>query len=91
MKEELTKRSLPHFHNQKQNEVILFFVVCDIQIKKKIKFRISNFEETELTTTHYVSTNKIIHVYFSHMTYLMSHVTSLNNTHGWFYKLPHSG
>ena len=23
--------------------------------------------------------NKIIHVYFSHMTYLMSHITSLNN------------
>jgi hypothetical protein len=37
---------------------------------------------SQLTTTHYVSINKIIHVYFSHMTYLMSHVTSLNNTRG---------
>ena len=46
---------------------------------------------SQLTITHYVSTTKIIHVYFSHMTYLMSHVTSLNNTHRWFYKLPHSG
>ena len=45
----------------------------------------------QFTTTHYMSTNKIIHVYFSHMTYLMSHVTSLNNTCEWSYKLPHSG
>ena len=30
---------------------------------------------SQLTTTHYVSTKKIIHLYFSHMTYLMSHVT----------------
>ena len=37
---------------------------------------------SQLTTTHYVSTNKIIHMYFSHMTYLKSHVTSLNNTCG---------
>ena len=37
----------------------------------------------------YTPTNKIIHGYFSHMIYLMSHVTSLNNT--WFYKLSHSG
>ena len=36
---------------------------------------------SQFTTTHYVSTNKIIHVYFSHMTYLMSHVISLNNTY----------
>ena len=36
-------------------------------------------------------TNKIINLYFSHMTYLMSHVTSLNNTCGWFYKLSRSG
>ena len=28
---------------------------------------------------------------FSHMTYLMSHVTCLNNTCGWFYEFPHSG
>ncbi len=45
----------------------------------------------QLTTTHYVSTNKIIHLYFSHITYLISYITSLNNTCGWFYKLPHSG
>ena len=43
------------------------------------------------TTTHYVSTNKIIHVYFSHMTYLMSYVTSLNNTYEWSYKLSYNG
>ena len=36
-------------------------------------------------------TNKIINLYFSHMTYLMSHVTSLNNTCEWFYKLSRSG
>ena len=46
---------------------------------------------SQLTTTHYVSINKIIHVYFSHMAYLMSHVTFLNNICGWSYKLPHSG
>jgi hypothetical protein len=34
----------------------------------------------QLSTTHYVLNNKIIHVYFSHMTYLMSHMISLNNT-----------
>ena len=28
-------------------------------------------------------------MYFSHMTYLMSYVTSLNNTCGWSYKLSH--
>jgi hypothetical protein len=43
---------------------------------------------SRLSTTQYVAINKIIHVYFSHMTYLMSHVTSLNNTCGWSYKLP---
>ena len=35
----------------------------------------------QFTTTHYMSTNKIIHVCFSHITYLMSYVTSLNNTY----------
>ena len=28
---------------------------------------------SQLTTTHYVTTNKIIHVYFNHMIYLMMH------------------
>ncbi len=42
---------------------------------------------SQLVTTHYVTTNKIIYVYFSHMTNLMSHVIFLNNTCGWFYKL----
>jgi hypothetical protein len=37
---------------------------------------------TQFAITHYVTAYKIIHVYFSHMTYLMSHVTSLNNTRG---------
>jgi hypothetical protein len=27
----------------------------------------------------------------THMTYIMSYVTSLNNTCGWSYKLSHSG
>ena len=45
----------------------------------------------QLATAHYVAINKIIHVYFSHMIYLMSHVTSLNNICEWFYKLSHSG
>ena len=34
----------------------------------------------QLATTYYVVINKIIHVYFSHMIYLMSDVISLNNT-----------
>ena len=34
----------------------------------------------QLTTTYYVVANKIIHVYFSHMTYLINYVTSLYNT-----------
>ena len=54
-------------------------------------FKRTEFGYKQLTTTHYVSTNKIIHVYFSHMTYFMSHVTSINNTCGCSYKLPHSG
>ena len=37
---------------------------------------------TQFAITHYVTACKIIHVYFSHITYLMSHVTSLNNTRG---------
>ena len=37
--------------------------------------------------THYVSINKIIHMYFSHVTYLMSHMISLNNICEWFYKM----
>ena len=45
---------------------------------------------SQLVTTHYVATNKGIHVYFSLMTYLMSHVTSLNNICEWSYKLPRS-
>ena len=44
----------------------------------------------QFTTIHYVSTNKIIHMYFSYITYLISHVTSLNNTCRWSYKLSHS-
>ena len=36
----------------------------------------------QLTITHYVSSNKIIRVYFSHMTYLMSYVIFLNNICG---------
>ena len=45
----------------------------------------------QLATTHYVAINKIIHVYFSRMTYLISHMTSLNNTCRWSYKLLHGG
>jgi hypothetical protein len=45
----------------------------------------------QFATIYYVAINKIIYVYFSHMTYLMSYVTSLNNTCEWSYKLPHSG
>ena len=45
---------------------------------------------SQLVTTHYMATNKIIYVYLSYMTYLMSHVTFLNNTYGWFYKLSHN-
>ena len=45
---------------------------------------------SKFATTHYMVVYKTIHMYFNHMTYLMSHVTSLNNTCGWSYKLPHS-
>ena len=45
----------------------------------------------QLVTTHYMATNKIIHLYFNHMIYLISHVNYLNNTYEWSYKLPHSG
>ena len=41
----------------------------------------------QFSTTHYMVTYKTIHMYFSHMTYLMSHVTSLNNACGWSSKL----
>ena len=34
--------------------------------------------------------NKIIYVYFSQMTYLMNHITSLNNIYGWSYKLSYN-
>ena len=44
----------------------------------------------QFATTHYVATNQIIHVYFSHMTYLMSHLISLNNICGLSYKLSHN-
>ena len=46
---------------------------------------------SQLAITHYVVTKKIIHVYFSHMTYLMSYVTYLNNTCEWSYNLSRSG
>ena len=46
---------------------------------------------SQLAKTYYMATDEIIYVYFSHMTYLMSHVTSLNNICGWFYKLPRNG
>ena len=46
---------------------------------------------SQFATTHKVAAYKIIHVYFSYMTYLMSHVTSLNNTCGRSYKLSCSG
>ena len=46
---------------------------------------------SQLATTHYMIINKIIHVYFNHMTYLMNHVISLNNTYGWSYKLTRGG
>ena len=41
----------------------------------------------QLVITHHMATYKTINMCFSHMTYLMSHVTSLNNTFGWSYKL----
>ena len=44
----------------------------------------------QFVTIYYVTTNKIIHMYFSHMTYLMIYVTSLNNICGWSYKLSRS-
>ena len=65
-------------------------MTVDCRIKLRTEFGYKSVC-SQLATTHYVSTNKIMHVYFSHMTYLMSHMTSLNNTCGWSYKLPHSG
>ena len=53
-------------------------IKCDILlIRGTISDRCS-----QLVTTHYVAAYKIIHVYFSYMTYRMSHLTSLNNTCG---------
>ena len=58
-------------------------------------FKITEFDYKlvccQFDTTYYVAINKIIHVYFSHITYLISHVTYLNNTCGWSYKLSRSG
>ena len=45
---------------------------------------------SQFVITHYMATYKTNHMYFSHMTYLMSHVTSLNNTCEWSSKLPRS-
>ena len=36
-----------------------------------------------------MAVEKTIHTYFRHITFLMSHVTSLNYTQGWPYELPH--
>ena len=57
--------------------------------KKKNHIPIMNFLSTEfgyklvatcqLITTYRVTAYNTIHMYFSHMTYLISHVTSLNN------------
>ena len=58
--------------------------------KKKINKGQSLVTNWFIASLLYVTINKIIHVYFSHMTYLISHVTSLNNTCGWSYKLLHS-
>jgi hypothetical protein len=57
---------------------------------RKLNNRVQ-FATNQFATTRYMATNKIMHVYFSHMTYLMSHVTSLNNTCGWSCKLSRSG
>ena len=75
-----------------------YIVAKDIEVSQVKVFlyntRITKFGYklvcNQLTTTYYVSTNKIIHMYFSHMTYLMSYMTSLNNTCKWFYKLSRS-
>ncbi len=60
------------------------FVVLDLQgrslcyFKKKKNYIRTKFGQ--LAKTNFLAVYKIIHVYFSHMTYLTSHVTSLNNT-----------
>ena len=70
----------------------LIYKIRNTQIitRHLIKKKMTEFGYILLTKSHYVSTNKIIHVCFSHMIYLISHVTSLNNTCGWSYKLPQS-
>ena len=71
---------------KKEENVLLNFLPINFRTKFGYKLVCS-----QLNTTHYVTTNKIIHVDFSHMTYLMSYVTTLNNTCEWFYKLPRNG
>ena len=41
----------------------------------------------QFITTHYMIINKILHVYFSYMIYLMSYVTFVNNICEWSYKI----
>jgi hypothetical protein len=69
---------------QKLERMVASFVFSSLSFSLWTKFDYK-------TTTHYMAINKIIHVYFIHMIYLMSHVTSLNNTCGLSYKLPRSG
>ena len=74
---------IPYLEKKKREEIVLLNFL-PINFRTKFGYKLVC---TRLTTTHYVATNKIIHVYSSHMTYLMSHVTFLNNICGWFYKL----
>ena len=48
----------------------------------------------EIPPAHYMIIDKLKKLFmctFSQMTYLMSHITYLNNTHEWFYESPCNG
>ena len=49
----------------------------------------TNLEESSFNPGHGDSNDSLC--VFSQMTYLISHVTCLNNTRGWLYESPHNG
>lgn len=53
-----------------------------MQYKRKEKFYLQ---------IQYVAIDKTIHVTYSHIIYLMSHVNYLKNSHGWFHESPRNG
>jgi hypothetical protein len=55
-----------------------------VPVRIKIGFGALRYGSCGCVDEAYTPTNKIIHRYFNHITYLMSHVTSLNDTCDFF-------